>query len=673
MTKTQVAKRLEELRAQIQRHDYLYYVKGQPEISDAGYDRLLRELLDLEEQHPDLVSPDSPSQRVGGRVQEAFREVRHLAAMLSLESLMTEEEVREFGKRVEKGLGESPVRYMAEPKFDGLSVELVYRDGRFERGSTRGDGTLGEEVTENLKTIRSLPLNLFTDVRPAPGTIAIRAEAIMRLGEFEALNRRMTELGKEPFANPRNAASGSLRQLDTSVTASRPLDLFAYEIMYADAVAPRSQKEALDALADWGFKVDGSSRPSDGLDGVIAYHDEMEAKRDELDHELDGVVVKVNRRDQQAELGSRSRSPRWAVAFKFRPRQEITDVMDIAVQVGRTGKLTPVALLRPVDVSGVTVSRATLHNQDEVRRKDVRVGDRVRIQRAGDVIPEVVEVLHEHRKGNPPPFQMPTRCPVCDSPVAVRGAYHVCTGGWSCRAQQIGRIQHFASRGAMEVDSLGEKTVAQLVERGLVSDLADLYRLEKKDLLELEGFADKSAENLIQAIEASKRAGLERFIYALGIPNVGQHVARVLAAHFGELEGLMTAGEPELLSIHEVGEEVARAVVDYFSDGRNRAVIDRMRERGLDPVWERSKVARTLEGAKVVFTGTLSKLHRDEAKRLVEERGGRVTSSVSKSTSFVVAGEDPGSKAEKAKELGVEIITEERFLRRVGLASDETD
>jgi DNA ligase (NAD+) len=666
VTHAEAAARAEELRARIRRNDYLYYVKGRPEIADAEYDRLLRELMTLEESHPDLVSPDSPSQRVGGRVQEAFREVRHLAVMLSLESLMTEEEVREFGKRVEKGLGESEsrVQYVAEPKFDGLSVELVYRDGRFSRGSTRGDGTVGEDVTENLKTIRSLPLTLFTDRRPAPGTLSIRAEAIMRLGEFEALNRRMTELGKEPFANPRNAASGSLRQLDTSVTASRPLDLFAYELMVGDQVALRSQQEALAALADWGFKVDPSSRLSEGLDGVVQYHDEMESKRDELDYELDGIVIKVNRRDQQAELGSRSRSPRWAVAFKFRPRQELTEVMDIAVQVGRTGKLTPVALLRPVDVSGVTVSRATLHNQDEVRRKDVRVGDRVRIQRAGDVIPEVVEVLHEHRKENPAPapFEMPSSCPVCGFPVVVKGANHVCTGGWSCRAQQIGRIQHFASRGAMEIEFLGEKTVAQLVERGLVNDLADLYRLEKGSLLDLEGFADKSAENLIQAIEASKRAGLDRFIYALGIPNVGQHVSRVLATHFGDLEALMAAGEEELVSIHEVGEEVARSVVDYFSDRKNREVIARMRERGLDLHWERSRVARTLEGTKVVITGTLSKLHRDDAKRLVEERGGRVTSSVSKSTSFVVVGEDPGSKAEKAKELGVRILSEDELL-----------
>jgi DNA ligase (NAD+) len=665
LTTPEARERIEALRSQIRRHDHLYYVKGRPSIADAAYDKLLRELSELEEKFPDLKTPDSPTERVSGRVQEAFGEARHLAPMLSLESLMNEDEVREFGKRTEKGLGLSRVVYMAEPKFDGLSVELVYQEGRFLRGSTRGDGTVGEDVSENLKTIRSLPLSLFTQERPALGTVAVRAEAIMRLEEFESLNRRITEMGKEPFANPRNAASGSLRQLDTRVTASRPLDLFAYDVMYADSVGIRSQREALDFLAEWGFRVDPTSRLCESLDEVVAYHRELEAKRDDLDYEIDGIVVKVDRRDQQAELGSRSRSPRWAVAFKFAARQEVTEVMDIAVSVGRTGKLTPVALLRPVDVSGVTVSRATLHNQDEVRRKDVRVSDRVRIQRAGDVIPEVVEVLLEHRKGDPPQFQMPTVCPVCGSSVESKGAYHVCTGGWSCRAQQTGRIQHFASRGAMEIEFLGDKTVAQLVERGLVRDLSDLYRLEKKDLLELDGFAEKSAENLVNAVEASKKAPLDRFLYGLGIGNVGQHVAHVLASHFGSLARILDAKEEELLSVHEIGEEVARSVVDYFTDEKNRRVIEDMQRNGLDLVWEASQKEKTLAGTRVVFTGTLSKVHRDEAKRLVEERGGRVTSSVSKNTSFVVVGEDAGSKAEKAKELGVKVVSEDEFLALV--------
>lgn len=658
------AERIEELRREIRRHDHLYYVKDRPEIADAAYDELLRELMELEQSHPELATQDSPTQRVGGKVQSAFGEVAHLAPMLSLESLMSAEEVLEFAKRVAKG-GVPNASFMAEPKFDGLSVELVYVRGRFERGSTRGDGTTGENVTENLKTIRSLPLTLFSEVRAVPETLAVRAEAIMRVGEFEDLNRRMIELGKEPFANPRNAAAGSLRQLDTAITVSRPLDSFAYDVMYIEGEALGSQSETLRALSDWGFRVEKSSRLCETLDEVVAYHDELEAKRDELDYELDGVVIKVDRHDHQAELGARSRTPRWAVAFKFKPRQEITDVVDIAVQVGRTGKLTPVALLRPVDVSGVTVSRATLHNQDEVLRKDVRVGDRVRIQRAGDVIPEVVEVLAESRKPGAEPFRMPKVCPVSQSPVVQKGANHYCTGGWACRAQQTGRIQHFASRGAMEIDFLGEKTVAQLVEKGLVHDLADLYRLSRVDLLPLEGFAEKSADNLVAAIEASKHASLDRFVYGLGIPNVGQHVAKVLATHFGSLDALMAASEAELVAVHEVGGEVARSVVDYFGDARNRAVIEDMKAQGLEPVWQASRVERTLEGSKIVFTGTLLELGRDEAKKLVEERGGRVTSSVSKATTFIVVGDNPGSKAEKAAELGVKVLSEKEFIALV--------
>lgn len=656
------AERVEELRRQIRRHDYLYYVKDKPEISDAAYDAMLRELIELEEKHPELVASDSPTQHVGGSVQSVFGEVTHLAPMLSLESLMNAEELMEFGRRVERGVGTQDVTYVAEPKFDGLSVELVYTEGRFERGSTRGNGLIGENVTENLKTIRSLPLKLYTEVRAAPASLAVRAEVIMRIGDFENLNRRMVELGKEPFANPRNAAAGSLRQLDTNITASRPLDFFAYDVMFIEGAKLDSQSGCLEALTEWGFRVEKTTRLCKSLDDVVAYHSELEARRDRLDYELDGVVVKVDRYDLQDELGARSRTPRWAVAFKFKPRQEITEVLDIAVQVGRTGKLTPVALLRPVDVSGVTVSRATLHNQDEVLRKDVRVGDKVRIQRAGDVIPEVVEVLPEGRKPGAEPFQMPDVCPVSGSPVEARGANHYCTGGWSCRAQQTGRIQHFASKGAMEIESLGEKTVVQLVEKGLVRDLADLYELSRDDLLSLEGFAEKSADNLVEAIEASKHVSLDRFIYALGIPNVGQHVARVLASHFGDLEPLMHATEEELVAIHEIGGEVAHSIVDYFADPKNRDVIEKMQAAGLDLQWESSGVERSFDGAKIVFTGALEELNRDEAKKLVEERGGRVTSSVSKNTSFVVVGDSPGSKADKAKELGVKILSEKEFL-----------
>jgi DNA ligase (NAD+) len=666
VTKEQATRRLEQLRQQIRRHDFLYYVKSAPDLSDGAYDKLYRELLHLEERFPELITSDSPSQRVSGKIQEDLDEVRHLAPMLSLESAMEEIEVREFDKRVKKGVGEDDIEYMAEPKFDGLSVELVYKDGLFERGATRGDGTVGEDVTENLKTIRSLPLRLQTENRPAPGTIAIRGEAIMRVETFEELNRRMTENGKEPFANPRNAASGSLRQLDTGITASRPLDLFAYEIMFADQIRFGSQGDVLEALGEWGFRIDPSARVHPNIDGALSYHDTIESKRDNLDYELDGIVIKVNQRAQQDELGERSRSPRWAIAFKFEPRHEVTVVRDIAVQVGRTGKLTPVALLLPVDVGGVTVSRATLHNQDEVDRKDVRIGDTVRIRRAGDVIPEVFETLVEKRTAETRRFRMPEACPVCSSAVVQQGAYHLCTGGWSCRAQQTGRIGHFASRGAMEIEHLGEKTVAQLVERGLVSDLSDLYHLSKETLLELEGFADKSAQNLLDAIEASKPNTLDRFIYALGIPNVGQHVARVLATHFAGLDAFMNASAEELVAVHEVGEEVAQAVVTYFEDRRNRDVIRKMLDAGVVPTWEQERVDRTLEGKKIVFTGALELLDRNEAKRLVEERGGRVTSSVSKKTDCVVAGEGAGSKLETARKLGIRVMTEKEFMALIG-------
>jgi DNA ligase (NAD+) len=662
VTRDETIKRLEALREQIRHHDHLYYVEDRPEISDAAYDRLMRELLELEERHPDLLTPDSPSQRVAGKVQEAFGEVRHLAPMLSLESAMDAEEVREFDKRVKKGLGVSRVEFVAEPKFDGLSVELVYEEGIFQRGSTRGDGTVGEDVTVNLKTIKSLPLRLGSGKPPPAGRLAVRAEAVMLIKDFEALNRRMAESGKELFANPRNAAAGSLRQLDSRITASRPLSLFAYDIMFADRLSFASQQEILGALSEWGFKLDPTTRLCQDIEEAIGYREEMERRRDELLYELDGVVIKVNRRDYQGKLGARSRSPRWAVAFKFSPREEITEVMDIVVQVGRTGKLTPVALLRPVDVGGVTVSRATLHNQDEVDRKDVRVGDRVRVRRAGDVIPEVAEVLKDEGHARAPRFLMPERCPVCKAPVVREGAYHLCTGGLSCYAQLTGHIEHFASRGAMEIEHLGEKTVAQLVDKELVKDIADLYRLTREDLLGLEGFAEKSAANLLQAIERSKKTSLGRLLYALGIPNVGQHVAQVLAGHFEELRAVRDASFEELTAVHEIGEEVAGAVVRFFSDPGTRRVIEKLLAAGVRPEAEPRQAERSLAGKKFVFTGGLGRLTREEAKRRVEERGGRITSSVSKSTNYLVAGEDPGSKLLEAQKLGVPVLNEDEFL-----------
>jgi DNA ligase (NAD+) len=655
-----------ELAEEIRGHDYRYYVLDKPAVSDAAYDKLLRELRELEEQFPELRAPDSPTLRVSGGLREAFKKVRHLAPMLSLQSLMDEGEVREFDARVKRGLGVDRVEYVAEPKFDGLSVELVYEDGVFVRGSTRGDGEVGEDVTENLRTIRALPLRLrdARGMRAPRGTLAVRGEALMRLSEFEAMNRRLVEQSQEPFANPRNAAAGTVRQLDASITASRKLDLYAYEIMAGAAF--EAQWEALEALRAWGFHVEQTLARCSGVEEAVAFHARLLERREKLDYEIDGAVLKVDRRDYQERLGVRTREPRWATAFKFPPRQETTTVEDIVVQVGRTGKLTPVALLKPVDVQGVTVSRATLHNQDEVDRKDVRVGDTVRVRRAGDVIPEVVEVLKEHRPRGTRSFVMPEKCPVCGAPVVKEGAYHVCSNPLGCRAQLQGHLELFAWRGAMDIAGLGSKTVEQFVEQGLVKDLADLYKLTRGDLLPLEGFADKSAENLIAAIEGSKHPRLDRFLFALGIPNVGEHVARLLAEHFGGLEPLMEADEEALQQIKGIGPEVARSLVEFFGHAHNRRVIRRLLDTGVKPKTERRRGAQPLAGETFVFTGGLEAMSRPEAARRVEELGAKVASGVSKGVTIVVTGPGAGSKLDKARELGTKIIDEGAFLKLIG-------
>jgi DNA ligase (NAD+) len=667
MTKAEAKKRIEQLAGEIREHDHRYYVLDRPGISDAAYDRLLRELQDLEARFPDLQAADSPTQRVGGGLRATFRKVRHLQAMLSIDSLMAPEDVLEFDGRVRKGLEVERVTYMAEPKFDGLSVELVYEDGAFLRGSTRGDGETGEDITANLRTIRALPLRLAGD-GPAPrGTIAVRGEALMTLTEFEALNRRLIERGEESFANPRNAAAGTVRQLDPKITASRRLDLYAYEVMSPGTFKPHTQTETLDALRGWGFHVEQNVRLCQGIDAALAYHADLRERRDALDYEIDGVVIKVDRRDWQGLLGMRSRSPRWAVAFKFPPRIEVTKVLDIVVQVGRTGKLTPVASLQPVDVSGVTVSRATLHNEDEVLRKDVRVGDTVRVRRAGDVIPEVVEVLKEKRPRGTSAFTMPAKCPVCGAAVEREGAYHVCTNGLACPAQLEGHVIHFAARGAMDIAGLGEKTVKQLIEQGLVKDLADVYALTPIDFAVLEGFAGKSIENMMAALEASKRPRLDRFLFALGIEHVGETVARLLAGHFGALAPLLEASAEDLQRIHGIGPEVAESVAHFCASRRNRKVMDRLLQAGVKPVHEaRAKGPQPLAGQVMVFTGGLEGLTRPEAQKRAEDAGARIASAISKRITLVVAGPGAGSKLDEARKLKLEVIDEAEFLRRVG-------
>lgn len=664
MTRDDIQARIEALRNEIRRHDYLYYVKDRPEISDTEYDRLFRELCELEAAHPELITPDSPTQRVGAPPLDELKKVAHERPMLSLDSVVDREEVLAFDKRMQKELGHTSIEYVAEPKYDGLSVELVYEHGRFVQGATRGDGMTGEEVTVNLRTIRALPLQLQLDAHP-PDRLVVRGEVYMRLDDFQALNRRITERGEEAFANPRNAASGSLRQLDSRITAERPLVITCYEIMGESDPLPPTHWEELEALARWGLPVPMHRRKCGTIEEVIAFHRDIEVMRDELPYEIDGIVVKVNRRDWQEQLGEKSRSPRWAIAYKFTPRKEITVVQAIVVSVGRTGTLTPVALLKPVEVGGVTISRATLHNADEVARKDVRVGDTVKVERAGDVIPAIAERIEVPGQRRTPPFRMPDRCPVCGSAVAREGAYYYCTGQAACAAQLKGTIEHFASKSALNIEGLGKKTVAHLVERGLVKDLADLYTLTKGDLLTLDGFAERSASLLLQAIERSKRVSLERFLMALGIRHVGPHIARVLARHFRTLDAIMAADGETLEGIREIGPEIAASLVSFFTEDRNRQVIRRLRELGLEieAVPEEARTERPLAGKTFVFTGGLERFSREEATRRVEQLGGRAVSSVSKQTDYVVAGTDAGSKLDKAKKLGVTILTEEDFVR----------
>lgn len=656
--------RLAQLKSQIRHHDYLYYVKDRPEISDGEYDRLFRELADLERAHPELVTPDSPTQRVGAPPLDELGKVRHERPMLSLDSLMEPDEVLAFDQRMKRELGTDQIEYTVEPKFDGLSVELVYDHGMFVRGSTRGDGNVGEDITVNLRTIRSLPLQLQTDTYP--DHLVVRGEVYMRLSDFHALNRRMTERGDDVFANPRNAAAGSLRQLDSQITASRPLVITCYEVMAMTGAPPPSHWAELETLAVCGLPVPNLRRRCQSIDQVLAFHRDTEQQRDNLPYEIDGVVVKVDREDWQTRLGMKSRSPRWAIAFKFPPRKEITEVQDIAISVGRTGILTPLALLKPVEVGGVTISRATLHNADEVARKDIRIGDTVRVERAGDVIPAIAERIPvSNNEVRSDPFHMPQHCPICGSAVAREGAYFYCTGQAICPAQLKGAIEHFASKTALNIEGLGKKTVAQLVDQGLVENLSDLYRLDRERLLKLQGFAERSATLLLDAIARSKSAPLDRFLMGLGIRQVGQHIAKVLAKEFGSLDAIMSADRDRLQEIREIGPEISASLVSYFQESSNRRVIDQLHKLGFTIVGTPShQKPRTLpfSGKNFVFTGGLMSLTRDDAKAFAERLGATVSSSVSQKTDYVVAGTDPGSKLDQARKLGVTILDEKAFL-----------
>ncbi len=660
-----IKKRVEKLREEIEYHNYRYYILDQPEISDAQYDRLMRELEKLEEEYPELRSPNSPTQRVGASPLEAFEIVRHTLPMLSLANAFDENEAKEFDKRVKKFLGfPADVIYVAEPKLDGLAVELVYEEGSFVIGSTRGDGIHGENITQNLRTIKTIPLQLVRKEVSVPKRLEVRGEVIIQIDKFKALNRRREELGDPPFANPRNAAAGSVRQLDPKITRERPLEIYCYGIGEVRGQSFKTQDEILQTLPKWGLRTNPYSRRCRNIDEVLDYYHEMNEKREKLPYEIDGIVIKVDRIDLQARLGEISKSPRWALAFKFAPKQEATKILDIIVQVGRTGALTPVAVMEPVRVGGVEVSRATLHNQDEIDRLDVKIGDAVIIQRAGDVIPEVVRVITSKRTGGEKRFRMPSSCPACGAEVIKEGVICRCIG-LDCPAQLKGRIKHFASKRAMDIDGLGVKLIDQLVDKGLVKDVADLYSIKKEELIALERMASKSAQNIIDAIEKSKTKSLGKFLFALGILHVGETTAEDLSSHFPRLDDFLLLSEEDLMKVEGIGPEVSASVVRFFRDKKNRESIERLKKAGIKLIESRAREKGKLAGKTFVFTGTLTSYGRDQARNVVESLGGTTASSISKKVDFVVVGEDPGSKADKAKELGIPTLTEEEFNRMI--------
>lgn len=665
MDQSQARLRHAELCAQLHRHNYLYYVLDRPEISDAEYDRLFRELLKIEGAFPELATPTSPSQRVGAAPLEKFEPVRHTLPMLSLENAFDEGEMREFDARIKRFLAtDEEIEYVCEMKMDGVAVELVYRDGELETGSTRGDGSTGEKITENLKTIPSVPLLLRP---PFPARLEVRGEVYMDLEDFQALNQEREEEGLPAFANPRNATAGSLRQLDSSITARRPLRIFCYGTGLVEGETPPTHYRFLEQLRKWGLRVDPNGiRLVRGIEGGLAYYRELMKTREDLPFEIDGMVVKVNDLALQRELGEKTRTPRWAIAYKFPPRQAVTVIEDVQLQVGRTGAITPVALLRPVEVSGVTVSRASLHNWDEIGRLGVMKGDQVVVERAGDVIPDVVKALEEKRTGGETPIALPERCPECGSPVKkLEGEVVPRCQGLSCPAQLKESIKHFVSRRGMDIDGLGDRYINQLLKLSLVGSVADLYTLNREDLFNFERMGEKLAENLMNAIAASKRRPLSRFLYALGIRHVGEHLAKLLARQFGSLKELAKVSREELLDIHEIGPQVADSVTNFFRSPDNREILRRLEEAGVVPETEDRRAGGPLAGKTFVFTGALSRFSRKEAQEMAEKLGARAAGSVSKKTDYVVAGEEAGSKLARAKELGVTVLSEEAFLSMI--------
>jgi DNA ligase (NAD+) len=662
---------VERLREAVRFHDYRYYVLNDPVIPDQKYDELFQLLSDLERSW-DLITPDSPTQKVAGEPMEELGAVRHGTPMMSLKAVYQEGGVRDFAETCRRLLGGNTVEFVVEPKYDGLSIELVYEDGTLRLCATRGDGERGEDVTANVRTIGEVPLSLLkVPEKKVPSRLVVRGEIFMRIDEFNALNRRREERGEPPFANPRNAAAGSVRQLDSRITKQRPLHLFLYEAPECEGVELRTHWQALQTMLDWGLPVNRKMQYlAEGVDEALAHYDDLVRARDDLNFEIDGMVVKVNDLEARRKLGARSRDPRWAVAYKFEPRSGITRVKDIIVNVGRTGTLTPVALLDPVRIGGVEVSRASLHNLSRVEEKDIRIGDTVLVERAGDVIPYVVKAIKEQRDHSEKRFSMPEHCPACAGEVFIsEDKKNARCTNVNCPAQIKEHLRHFASRRGLDIEGMGEKRASRLVDRGFVKSLPDIYRLSKDDLLQLPGYADKSVEKLLAEIEKAKNVTLERLIYALGIPLLGSHMAQVLASRFKDLDALKKADKEELQRIDEVGPEVARSVVSFFAEENNRQVLHALHEAGLEvgnPAYLGGEAEHpfqnSLQGLKFVFTGTLERWTRDEAKELVERYGGRATSSVSSETDYVVAGPGSGAKLDKAKTHEVPVLRENDFI-----------
>ena len=662
---------MEKLREAIRYHDYRYYVLDSPTISDAEYDELMADLEALEERFPDLVTADSPTQQVGGEPRDDLDQVEHPAPMLSLQSVQEADAVRRFDQTCRQELGVDEIEYIAEPKYDGLAVELIYEQGSLAVALTRGDGRVGEDVTANVKTIREVPLRLReSEDQALPEQLTVRGEIYMRRDEFETFNDHLAEAGERQFANPRNAAAGSVRQLDPKITAERPLHIFFFEVLDALAMNLETQEEVLDALLEWGLRTNTEfNRLCTDIDEAISYHDELSAERDDLAYEIDGVVYKVNRLEYYEQLGRRTRNPRWAIAYKFEPRRATTTLHDIIVQVGRTGRLTPVALLDPVHIGGVEVSRASLHNQSEIERKDIRIGDRVVVERAGDVIPQVVAALEEERDDSEQRFSLPEQCPVCDAEVVLsEDKKQAHCPNIDCPAQLRERLTHFTSRGAMDIEGLGEKRVQQLIDQELVTRLSDLYHLSKDDLVSLERFASKSAQNLLDEIEDSKEQTLDRFLYALGIPLVGEHVTQLLARHYRTLDELMDASTDDLRALRDIGPEVAQSIAAFFGEERNRQEVKALLDAGIElsnPLYAGEDGDSPLQGLTFVFTGELERWTRDEVQRLVERLGGRATSSVSGQTDYVVAGPGAGSKLDEARQREIPVLDESEFVELI--------